>query len=357
MSSAAPELPAGVVVAHDPPEARGLERDEVRLMVATPDRLRHVRFKDLPGFLTAGDVLAVNTSMTIPAALPARRCDGLLLELHVSTRLPAGVHLAELRMPAGHASEPFFESRSGDELFLPAGGRARLLAPYPGSPVKRLWLATLSLPEDLFAYLARYGQPIRYGSVGQAWGLEHYQTVFARVPGSAEMPSAARPFSHRLVTGLVAKGVVFAPVVLHCAVSSLEGDEPPVEEFFAVPRHSARLVNEARAAGGRVIAVGTTTVRALETASDEAGTVHPGEGWTSLVITPERGVRVADGLITGWHEPQASHRHLIEALAGRDLLERSYAEAARLGYAFHEFGDSHLVLMPAGMRRPAAGAF
>jgi S-adenosylmethionine:tRNA ribosyltransferase-isomerase len=103
-------------------------------------------------------------------------------------------------------------------------------------------------------------------------------------------------------------------------------------------------VNAARAAGGRVIAVGTTVTRALETVAAADGTVAPGAGWTSLTITPERGVRAVDGLITGWHEPDASHLLLLEAVAGRELVQRSYATAVASGYRWHEFGDSHLLL-------------
>jgi S-adenosylmethionine:tRNA ribosyltransferase-isomerase len=123
-------------------------------------------------------------------------------------------------------------------------------------------------------------------------------------------------------------------------VSSQERGERPYPERYRVPRATAERVNAAR----RVIAVGTTVVRALETVADEDGTVHAGEGWTSLVVTPERGVRAVDGLITGWHEPDASHLLMLEAIAGRELLGRSYAAAVSHGYRWHEFGDSHLIL-------------
>jgi S-adenosylmethionine:tRNA ribosyltransferase-isomerase len=158
------------------------------------------------------------------------------------------------------------------------------------------------------------------------------------------MPSAARPFSAELVADLVAGGVHFAPVTLHCGVSSLEAGESPYPERYRVPSGTARLVNAARRGGGRVIAVGTTAVRALETVADAGGVVAGASGVTNLVVTPERGVRAVDGLITGWHEPESSHLQLLKAVAGTNLLSRSYDAARAAGYRFHEFGDSHLIL-------------
>jgi S-adenosylmethionine:tRNA ribosyltransferase-isomerase len=135
-----------------------------------------------------------------------------------------------------------------------------------------------------------------------------------------------------------------APLVLHCGVASLEEGEAPYAEQYRVPVDTARRIALARRTGGRVVAVGTTVVRALETVVDDTGDVHPGAGWTELVVTPERGVRAVDGLVTGWHEPAASHLLLLEAVAGRPLLEASYAAALDGGYRWHEFGDSHLIL-------------
>jgi S-adenosylmethionine:tRNA ribosyltransferase-isomerase len=216
-----------------------------------------------------------------------------------------------------------------------------LVAPYEGST--RLVLARLDLPAPVDTYLREHGHPIRYDYAGD-WPIDAYQTVFAVDPGSAEMPSAARPFTPELVTELVARGVLIAPVTLHTGVSSLEHDEEPYEERYRVPPTTARLVNSVHAWGGRVIAVGTTVVRALETVTTPRGTAAPGEGSTGLVVTPERGLRAVDGLLTGWHEPRSSHLKLLEAAAGPKLLERSYAAARARGYLFHEFGDVHLIL-------------
>jgi len=190
-------------------------------------------------------------------------------------------------------------------------------------------------------YLAEHGRPIRYGYVAREWPLAAYQNVYALEPGSAEMASAGRPFTAELITRLVASGVQVAPITLHTGVSSPERGEPPYPERYRVPESTARLVN---AASGRVIAVGTTVVRALETVVAPDGTVRAGAGWTRLVVGPERGLRAIDGLITGWHEPEASHLELLRAAAGDELLDRAYRAALAEGYLWHEFGDSHLVL-------------
>jgi S-adenosylmethionine:tRNA ribosyltransferase-isomerase len=342
-----PELEAG-----EPPEARGLARDEVRLMVSyrADDRIVHTRFRELPVFLAPGDLLVINTSGTLPAALAATRADGTPLELHLSTHLPADLWVVELREPHGTATRPFFAAQAGETLRLPGAATATLHVPYRDdhraglqSP-PRLWIATLQLPERLEAYLARYGFPIRYSYVRKPWPIEAYQTVYATEAGSAEMPSAGRAFTPELITRLVAQGIQIAPLILHTGVASLEAHEPPYAEFYRVPLETARMVNTARAAGKRVVAVGTTVVRALETVTDAAGTTHPGEGWTRLVVTPERGIRVVNGLLTGLHEPRASHLAMLEALAGREHLRIAYAAALRHGYLWHEFGDLHLIL-------------
>jgi S-adenosylmethionine:tRNA ribosyltransferase-isomerase len=335
------------VEADRPPEARGLARDQVRMMVATRGggRIEHARFRDLPELLAPGDLLVVNASATLPAAAIARRAEGGPVELRFSTAAPpnidGGEWAVELRSADG-ARRFGGEVAAGERLSLPAGARVELLAPYMGST--RLWLARFEAGEPLHAYLFRHGHPIRYGHVRDEWPLEAYQTVFARNPGSAEMPSAARPFSAELVTSLVAGGIHIAPLTLHGGVSSPERREPPYPERYVVPEPTARLVNGARESGARVIAVGTTVARAIETVAGPGRKVTAGEGWTDLVVTPERGLRAVDGLLTGWHEPRASHLALLEAAAGRGLLERSYEAALEHGYLWHEFGDSHLIL-------------
>ena len=324
-----------------PPEARGITRDGVRMLVATRHDLGvvHARFADLPEFLDPGDLVVVNTSGTLAAAVDAVGPHGLALTVHLSTRLPADLWVVEMRMD-GH---PFPHTRAGWTLALPDGGAVELLAPYARSN-GRLWVAALRLPDPLLTYLAAHGRPIRYSYVEGSWPVAMYQNVYATEPGSAEMPSAGRPFTTDVITRLVAKGVGVAPLVLHTGVSSLEAHEPPYPEQFRVSAHTAHAVNDTRRQGGRVIAVGTTVVRALETVVDERGHVHAGEGWTETVITPARGVRAVDGLLTGWHEPEASHLDMLDAVAGRPLVERSYDAALAEGYLWHEFGDVHLVL-------------
>jgi S-adenosylmethionine:tRNA ribosyltransferase-isomerase len=200
-------------------------------------------------------------------------------------------------------------------------------------------------PQDsVREYLRRFGAPIRYGYVRRPWPLSYYQTVFATHPGGAEMPSASRPFTDRVVTGLVSAGVQFAPVLLHTGVASAEAHERPYPERFVVSANSARIVNQAKAAGGRIIAAGTTAVRALESAVNEHCTVTEANGWTDLIVTPQRGVRVVDGLLTGFHEPHASHLDMLAAIADREVLTRCYAEAIEQGYLWHEFGDANLFL-------------
>ena len=327
--------------AHEPPEARGLARDEVRMLVATGGGgLAHARARDIPQHLRCGDVLVVNTSATLPAALPARRADGRELRLHLSTPCDEPRRwVVELR----DGAERFTGGRGGETLALPGGGSATLLAPYLSGA--RLWVAELDTRgRPLLDFLTGHGAPIRYGYVAREWPLSDYQTVFATQPGSAEMPSAGRPFTPELVTALVTRGIAIAPVVLHTGVSSQEAGEPPYPERYAVPPATARIVNAARAGGGRVIAVGTTVVRALETTARPDGTVAAGAGWTRHVVTPGSGVRAVDGLLTGWHEAAATHLLMLDAIGGPQLVARSYAEAERAGYLWHEFGDVHLIL-------------
>jgi S-adenosylmethionine:tRNA ribosyltransferase-isomerase len=332
------ELPSHLK-AHEPPEERGQARDEVRMLVSRGDGLEHARFRDLPDFLDAGDVLVINTSRTLPAALAV--LDDRDLSLHLSTHLPEGGvdrWVVELR----EADGPFLGARAGEVFELAGGAQAELLAPYLSST--RLWAARLRLPEPLLNYLSGNGRPITYGYVTGERPISAYQTVYGQEPGSAEMPSAGRPFTADLITELVARGVMVAPVVLHTGVSSLERDERPYPEHYRVPAATARLVNAARCGGGHVVAVGTTVVRALETVARPDGSVDAGEGWTSLVVTPERGVRTVDRLLTGWHEPDSSHLSMLEALCEPEILARSYRAALQNGYLWHEFGDIHLIM-------------
>ncbi|MFC9327567.1 S-adenosylmethionine:tRNA ribosyltransferase-isomerase [Kitasatospora sp. NPDC057015] len=336
--------------ARAPAEARGVARDGVRMLVGRPGgAVEHHRFGDLPHLLRAGDLLVVNNSATLPAALPGRLPDGTPVALHLSSAEPGphGTHLVELRRApetphgaAGPYPPELTPARTGLRIGLPGGAAAVLGEPFTA----RLRHARLTVPTALPAYLSRHGRAIRYGYVDRDWPIEAYQTVFATVPGSSEMPSAARPFTAEVVARLAGRGVLVAPVTLHTGVASPEAHEAPYPERFTVPAATAALTGHVRASGGRVIAVGTTVVRALESAADPDGVVREADGWTELVITPERGVRAVDGLLTGWHEPRASHLLMLEAVAGHALLERCYAEALEHRYLWHEFGDVNLLL-------------
>ncbi len=328
-----------------PPENRGMTRDAVRMLVATKSdgSLVHSNFSELPRFLAEGDLVVINTSGTLAAEIDGIAPDGAAVQIHLSTRLPAGLWTVEIRRDG----QAHLAASPGDVIQLPAGGHVALLTPYspgPGGTGVRLWVSRVETPERLNSYLARYGRPIRYGYVQGSYPLSTYQNVYVTEPGSAEMPSAGRPFTPEVLTRLVAKGVGVAPLLLHTGVASLEANEPPYAEYFRVSSATAHRINDARRAGGRVIGIGTTVVRALESVVDEHGHVHPSEGWTETVVSPERPVRSIDGFLTGWHEPEASHLAMLEAIAGRELLEASYAAALAEGYLWHEFGDVHLIL-------------
>ena len=328
-------------VATSPPERRGQDRDGVRLLVVRPSGIEHRRFRDLPDALHAGDLLVINTSGTLPAAVDA---PGRAGPVHVSTVLDDGSWVIELRRVDGRG--PDRSLAPGHRIALPGGVQLAVVEPYPRADAEpaRLWRARPVAPVDLVEYLGRYGRPITYGYLDGRYPLTAYQTVYATVPGSAEMPSAGRPFSERLLVQLIARGITIAPIVLHAGVSSTEAHEQPFPERYTVPSSTARLVASARAAGSRVVAVGTTVVRALESVATPDGTVRAGQGWTDLVLGPHRPARVVNGIISGFHEPGASHLMLLEAIAGRELVRSSYQAALDHGYLWHEFGDSTVFL-------------
>lgn len=328
-----------------PAEARGLARDEVRMLVARPNQLVHAPFRDLPEHLAPGDLVVVNDSATINAAADGELRGRGPVVVHVATRLDDGDRVIELRS-APDATRAVLDAQPGDVVNL---GRVelRLIAPHPrgsSSPTgngNRLWRA--SVTGDLSRQLRRKGRPIAYGYLDRAYPLATYQSVFSTVPGSAEMPSAGRPFTQDVVTRLVTRGVRIAPITLHTGVSSQEAGEGPQPEWFEVPAATAALVNSTRDEGGRVVAVGTTVTRALESSVRRERSA-PSSGWTERVVTPEEPPQIVGGLITGWHDPQASHLLLVEAVAGAGLTQAAYDAAVRAHYRWHEFGDSALLL-------------
>ncbi len=328
-----------------PAEARGLERDDVRLLVATAAGVTHTRFRSLADHLRAGDLVVVNDSATVAAEVDADGPHGPVV-LHLATPLDDGCWVVEVRS-APLAERAVLDLDAGTS-FVAGPLRVQLLMPYPhpgSSPTgrgNRLWRATVAGP--LAEHLRAHGRPIAYGYLPRRYPLNAYQTVFGTRPGSAEMPSAGRPFTPRVVTDLVSRGIAIAPVTLHTGVSSQEAGEAPQAERFAVPEGTARLVNAVRAGGGRIVAVGTTVTRALESAVGDDGRVEARTGWTERVVSPADPPQVVDGLVTGWHDPHASHLLLVEAVAGRALSQAAYDAAVAEGYLWHEFGDSALLL-------------
>lgn len=343
-----PELEAS-----EPPEARGLRRDQVRLMVSnySTDQIKHARFHELPDFLNRGDLIVINTSRTRNSALMATREDGTLLELHLSTHVADDLWTVEVRsLNETGKSKHLDDARAGETLSLPEAASATLLGPYISDcndnsiPSPIIWRATLNLPSPLEDYLTQHGFPIRYNYVKEKWPLPYYQTVYATETGSAEMPSAGRPFTPELLSKLKERGVEIAPLILHTGISNIESHEPPYKEFYRVPAETADLVNKAHESGKRIVAVGTTVIRALESVTNADGVTHAGEGWTCLVISPKRGLRTVNALLTGMHEPEASHLAILETLAGLSHVKTAYDAALEQGYLWHEFGDLHLIL-------------
>jgi S-adenosylmethionine:tRNA ribosyltransferase-isomerase len=337
------ELPESLE-ASEPPESRGLTRDAVHMLVSYKSTrlLVSSSFIFLPKFLEPGDLLVINTSGTIPAAIDAAAEDGTALVVHLSTQLDGTRWVVEPRRIDGRSTERWVGSPPSGPLRLQGGASLTFEAPY--GEMRRLWIANLQLGQRTLSWLAKNGRPIRYRHVDRRWPIGMYQNVYATEPGSAEMPSAGRPFTPEVITRLVAKGVGIAPLVLHTGVASLEADELPYPERVVVPESTAGRVNAAHQGGHRVIAVGTTVVRALETSVGDDGLARAYDGWTDLVISPEHGMRATDGMITGWHEPASSHLMMLEAMTGRAVLQDSYEAALAQGYLWHEFGDVHLIL-------------
>lgn len=338
--------------AAQPPEYRGLGRDGVRMLVGAPDAITHTTFAAMAEHLLPGDLVVVNTSATRPAEIDADR-GGTPVVAHLGTPLDDGAWVVELRS-APDAAEVVLDAGPGEVVTIAGGLCLQLIQPYPEAPSSptgagnRLWRSRLVEcgrgRSDLADHLSRHGRPIQYGYLDRPYPLADYQTVFAEQVGSAEMPSAARPFTADLVTRLIARGVGVAPVVLHTGLSSQESGEAPQPEWFSVPAATAHTVRATQARGGRVVAAGTTVTRALESAAGLDGRIGPASGWTTRVVTPQEPPQVVTGLITGWHDPQASHLLLVEAVAGARLAQQAYDAAVAQSYLWHEFGDSALLL-------------
>lgn len=331
--TAAPTFSRGLIEATEPPEYRGVARDGVRMLV-TDRQTRshtHAHFCDLPRLLHTGDLLVVNDSATLPASIVARRSNGDAIRLHVSTKIDERLWTVEPRGPVA----------AGETLTLPGGAAVTVLASVD-SRQPRLWYAVFQLNAPMYAYLAEFGTPISYAYLRRSFPLRDYQTLFAREIGSSEMPSAARPFTKPVVAELCDKGVEIATVTLHCGVASFEVPERPATERFMVSHATADRVNNARREGRRVIAVGTTVVRALESAATHEG-VAATSGWTDLIIDDTYRLKAVGALLSGFHDVNATHLSLLHAFVDAELLQDAYAQAAQSGYRYHEFGDLQLI--------------
>jgi S-adenosylmethionine:tRNA ribosyltransferase-isomerase len=335
--------------AHEPPESRGTSRDDVRLLVTGAEHgARHARFADLPQFLLPGDLLVLNDSKTYPAAVTATRDSGATIALHFASLDPLAARSNDDTTSAAEwsglvlAASPHGLIMAGECVMLPGGGRARFLGLHRAS--RRMWITQVELPLPYFDYFARYGRPIAYSHVTELWPMETFQTTYARAVGSSEMPSAGRPLTGPMIQQLTARGIEIAMVTLHAGVSSADRNEIPIGEWREVSHDCAVAVRRAMKRESRVVAVGTTVVRALESSLDRQHRIIASRGWTGLYITPDRPMRVVDSLLTGFHEPTSTHLAILESIAGREHIELAYKTALEQRYLWHEFGDSHLII-------------
>jgi len=329
-----------------PTEERHIERDEVRLLVTNgAGDIEHTTFNHLTTFLQKGDVLVVNTSATIPAALPVSLPGDKQGRLHISTKLNNREWLAEIREITGNKTKRWHQGEKGMIFQLPLGSSVILKNKfYKNDQWLHLWVTEFNIHEPMQKYLSANARPIQYEKLDRQYPLSYYQTFFSFHPGSSEMPSAGRGFTAGLIERLLKKGASLAPVVLHTGVSSLEENETPYPEYMEVDPVTASIINTAKNQGGRIIAVGTTAIRAIETAVNKEGMVVPYHGNTELFIDESYTMKVIDGLLTGFHEPRASHLNILQSVGGFDHVDKAYKEAIKAGYYWHQFGDLHLIL-------------
>ncbi|BDS09517.1 S-adenosylmethionine:tRNA ribosyltransferase-isomerase [Aureispira anguillae] len=329
-----------------PTEQRNIARDGVRLLV-TNNKMEHYHdtFSELENYLEAGDVLVVNTSATLPSAFELTLPNGKPAKLHLSTKLNAKDWLVEIRAILGTKTIRWKEGQEGMQFKLPNGANLVLKKRfYKNQQFLDLWIAELQMEENEMDYMQTYGQPIKYTQLDNPFPMDYYQTFFSYHPGSAEMPSAGRGFTSELVSRLAKKGVLFVPILLHTGISSLEENEKPYPEYMEISPLAALLINKAKEEGRRVIAVGTTAIRAIESAAKESGRVAEFRGNTELFIHESYRMKVTDGLLTGFHEPKASHLNILQALVGYQHLKMAYEKAIEANYFWHQFGDLHLIL-------------
>lgn len=324
-----------------PPEKRGLRRDHVRMMVLnrTTGDIRHDRFNHLMNYLEPGDLVILNNSRTIPAVLNGkwlRRLEQMAPQVEVRLARRLNEDIWEALIVAAHV-------QTGDTLQFSRDLSATIIEKNGHSPLKTIQFSKKGT--DLFNIIYNLGEPIRYEYIHHPWALDYYQTVFASHPGSVEMPSAGRAFSWELLFMLTQKGVQFDYIQLHTGLSYLLDDEleqSPEEnhEEYHISENTMENILKTKAAGKRVIAAGTTVVRALESAAQN----NTLSGMTNLYIHRQYPLKIADGIITGFHEPKASHLDMLSAFVSEQHLQNAYDEAIQSRYLWHEFGDMNLIV-------------
>jgi S-adenosylmethionine:tRNA ribosyltransferase-isomerase len=321
-------------------------REESRLLVVdrVSDVLDHRHFVDLVELVSPGDVMVVNETRVFPARLRGVRRGGGAAEILLLHADPADPALWTALVRPGAKLRPGRTVEIGDRLSV------EIVDTTPDG--ERLVRLVTDLAPT--AAMEEYGQiplPPYIRRVATAADRERYQTVYARDPGSVAAPTAGLHFTPELITRLRDRGVAFAPLVLHVGVGTfrpVEVEDPSEHrmhrEWYRVPTGSAATINTARAAGGAVWAVGTTSVRTLESVADPEGVVRAGEGWTGIFIRPPYRFRAVDHLITNFHLPRSTLLMLVAAFAGYDRAMRVYDEAIRRDYRFYSYGDAMALL-------------
>jgi S-adenosylmethionine:tRNA ribosyltransferase-isomerase len=333
-------LPSDLNASH-PPERRGVRRDYVKMMVLDRQtgNVRHDQFYQLADYLLPGDLIVLNNSRTVPAILQARQKRGTqLIEDKVEIRL-ARRHDEAIWDVLIVAEEVCL----GDILQFSTDLAAQVIHQKKGSPLKTIHFSKKGT--ELFNHIYALGEPIRYEYIQHEWELDYYQTVFASHPGSVEMPSAGRAFSWEMLFNLQRKGIQLEFIQLHTGLSYLLDDElesSPEENYeeYHLSEDTMKKIYKTKASGGRVIAVGTTVVRALETAA----LTKQLSGITNLYINENFPLKLVDGIITGFHEPKASHLEMLTAFVPQEILFNAYHTAIKKSYLWHEFGDMNLIL-------------
>jgi S-adenosylmethionine:tRNA ribosyltransferase-isomerase len=333
-----------------PPERRGTARDRVRLLVLNRNTAKviHTRFDRITEFLGPGDLLVFNSSRTLPAALRGTlKGSQLKIETRLAELLPDGNWLALLLSQSGKTAAEFVAK--GSVLDFGAGLNCEVLK--QDQRIPRLWKLRFSTSETEFLDLVyRVGEPIRYDHLSAPWRLSYYQNVYALQPGAAEMASAGRPFTWRLLLLLRNQGIESASITLHTGLSSYLDDEfdrrqVASEEEYWISEEAAEKINRAKHSGRRIMAIGTTVVRALESiAAETGGDVIACHRYTQLHIKAGYRLKIVSSLLTGLHEPEASHLDLLAAFVPPRAIYAAYLEAIQQRYLWHEFGDLNLIL-------------